>query len=95
VRILEGLLGDSDREGYKRLYCTPELDYYAKFRIEDVVFRELIPTEQAPLVGYETTRVDIKHDAEVEYTLTASPRAQAKSLQGGLAATHVTIIRPE
>jgi hypothetical protein len=29
VRILEGLLGDSDREGYRRLYFNRELDYYA------------------------------------------------------------------
>jgi hypothetical protein len=31
VRILEGLLGDSDREGYRRLYFNRELDYYAAF----------------------------------------------------------------
>jgi hypothetical protein len=37
VRILEGLLDDSDREGYKRLYFTRELDSYAEFRAEDVV----------------------------------------------------------
>jgi hypothetical protein len=42
VRILEGLLGDSDREGYKRLYFNRELDHYAELRIEDVVFREPI-----------------------------------------------------
>jgi hypothetical protein len=37
VRVLEGLLGDSDREGYKRLYFNRELDHYAEFRAEDVV----------------------------------------------------------
>jgi hypothetical protein len=37
VRTLEGLLGDSDREGYKRLYFNVELDHYAEFRGEDVV----------------------------------------------------------
>jgi hypothetical protein len=42
VRVLEGLLGDSDREGYKRLYFNRELDHYAELRIEDVVFREPI-----------------------------------------------------
>src|SRR3712207_4517435 len=38
VRILEGFLGESDREGYRRLYFTRELDYYMEFRAEDVVF---------------------------------------------------------
>ena len=62
VRVLEGLLGDSDREGYKRLYFTRELDNYAEFRTEDVVFREPIPSEQPPMVGLDTTRVGIRRD---------------------------------
>jgi hypothetical protein len=74
VRILEGLLGDSDREGYKRLYFTRELDNYAEFRTEDVVFREPIPSEQAPLVGLEATRVGIRRDAAIEYTRVRAPR---------------------
>src|SRR5215217_2068508 len=74
VRILEGLLGDSDREGYKRLYSDRELDYYAEFRTEDVLFREPIPSEQAPLVGYEATRVGIRRDATVEYTRVRTPK---------------------
>jgi len=74
VRILEGLLGDSDREGYKRLYFTRELDNYAEFRSEDVVFREPIPSEQAPLVGLEATRVGIRRDAAIEYTRVRAPR---------------------
>jgi hypothetical protein len=48
VRILEGLMGDSDREGYRRLCFTRELDYYAEFRAEDVVFSESIPPDQPP-----------------------------------------------
>jgi hypothetical protein len=74
VRILEGLLGDSDREGYKRLYFTRKLDNYAEFRTEDVVFREPIPSEQAPLVGLEATRVGIRRDATIEYTRVRAPR---------------------
>jgi hypothetical protein len=74
VRTLEGLLGDSDREGYKRLYFNRELDHYAEFRGEDVAFRESIPSEQAPLVGYEATRVGIRRDATIEHTRVRTPR---------------------
>ena len=74
VRILEGLLGDSDREGYKRLYFTRELDHYAEFRTEDVVFREPIPSEQPPMVGLDATRVGIRRDAPIEYTRVRAPR---------------------
>jgi hypothetical protein len=74
VRVLEGLLGDSDREGYKRLYFTRELDHYAEFRTENVVFSEPIPSEQPPLVGLEATRVGIRRDATIEYTRVRAPR---------------------
>ena len=40
VRELVGFLGDSDREGYLRLSFTRELDYYAEFRAEDVVYSQ-------------------------------------------------------
>jgi hypothetical protein len=68
VRILEGLLGDSDREGYRRLYFTRELDYYAEFRTEDVVFSETIPSDQPPFLGQQATRVGIRRNATVEFT---------------------------
>jgi hypothetical protein len=74
VRILEGLLGDSDREGYKRLYFTRELDHYAEFRIEDVVFSEPIPSEQPPFLGQQATRVGLRREATVEYTRLRTPR---------------------
>jgi hypothetical protein len=74
VRVLEGLLGDSDREGYKRLYFTRELDSYAEFRAEDVVFREPIPSEQPPMVGLDATRAGIRRDATIEFTRVRTPR---------------------
>jgi hypothetical protein len=74
VRILEGLLGDSDREGYKRLYFNRELDYYAEFRAEDVVFSAPIPSDQPPLVGLEATRLGIRWNATIEYTRLRTPR---------------------
>jgi len=74
VRILEGLLGHSDREGNKRLYFTRELERYAEFRQEDVLFSEPIPPEQPPLVGLDATRVGIRREATVEYTRVRTPK---------------------
>jgi hypothetical protein len=74
VRILEGLLGNSDREGHWRLYFTRELDNYAEFRQEAVVFSEPIPADQEPFLGQEATRVGIKRDATIEFTRTRTPR---------------------
>jgi hypothetical protein len=74
VRILEGLLGDSDREGYKRLYFTRELDHYAEFRTEDVLFSEPIPSDQPPFLGQQATRVGLRQDATIEYTRVRTPR---------------------
>jgi hypothetical protein len=74
VRIQEGLLGDSDREGYKRLYFTRELDHYAEFRTEDVTFTEPIAPDQPPFLGQQATRVGIKRNATIEYTRVRTPR---------------------
>ena len=74
VRVLAGLLGDSDREGYRRLYFSRQLDSYAEFRIEDVVDRELIPANQAPFPGLDASRVSIRRDAPVWYTRVRTPR---------------------
>jgi hypothetical protein len=52
VRVFEGLLGPSDREGYWRLYFTQGLNNYAEFRAEDVVFSEPIPLDQPPFWGW-------------------------------------------
>ena len=59
-RLLEGLLGNSDRAGYLRLYFTREFDSYAEFRAEDVVSREPIPPDQPPFLGLDASRVAIK-----------------------------------
>jgi len=74
VRGLQGLLGNSDREGYKRLYLTRELNSYAEFRQDDVVFSEPIAPEQPPFVGLDATRVGIRRDAAIEYTRVRAAR---------------------
>jgi hypothetical protein len=74
VRVLKGLLGNSDRGGYWRLYFSSELDYYAEFRAEDMVFTEPIPPDQPPFLGQQATRVGIGRDATIEYTRVRTPR---------------------
>jgi len=74
VRVLEGLLGNSDREGYHRIYFTREFDSYAEFRAEDYVYREPILPDQPPFIGLDASRVAIKRDAPIWYTQVRMPR---------------------
>jgi hypothetical protein len=72
---LSGLLGDSDRPGYRRLYFTKQLDYYAEFASADVVAVETLPKGQAPFIGLEATTVTLRRDATVSFTQVASAAA--------------------
>jgi hypothetical protein len=74
VLELAGFLGDSDREGFRRLYFTRDLDYYAEFRAEDVVELEEIPADKHPFIGEQASRVSLRRDATVEYTRTRTAR---------------------
>ncbi|MBI0298053.1 hypothetical protein JBE04_27200 [Streptomyces sp. PRKS01-29] len=65
---LKGFLGDSDRAGYRRLYFTRTLDYYAEFSVQDVVDTARIPPERLPFPGEEATEVMLKKGANIEYT---------------------------
>jgi hypothetical protein len=68
VVILEGLAGNSDRDGWARVYLSTSLNYYAEIRREDIVYSEPIPPEQPPMKGLKCTRVGVKKDAVIEYT---------------------------
>jgi hypothetical protein len=74
VMVLEGLLGDSDRPGFRRLYFTRELDHYAEFRTDQVLSVETIPEDRPPWPGQEATRVTLPRDATVDYTRTRVAR---------------------
>jgi hypothetical protein len=74
VLTLAGLLGDSDRPGFRRLYFTRDLDYYAEFQTQDIVDTASIPPSEPPFLGDEATRVTLKRDAVVAYTRVRSPR---------------------
>ncbi|MFD0278973.1 hypothetical protein ACFVHB_34395 [Kitasatospora sp. NPDC127111] len=71
---LKGFLGDSDREGHRRLYLTKGLDYYVEFRAEDAVDSVRIPPEQPPFIGAEATEVTLRKGADIAYTHSGSVR---------------------
>ena len=53
------------RPGWRGLYFTAELDYYAEFRAEDVIAYADIPADQPPFLGEQATRVTLRRDAQV------------------------------
>lgn len=67
VVVLSGLLGDSDRPGWRRLYLSRDLNRYAEFRDEDLVYREAIPAEQPPMRGFESSRVGVRRGARIDF----------------------------
>jgi hypothetical protein len=71
---MSGFLGDSDRPGFRRLYFTRDLDYYAEFRVSDVVHLYPIPADEQPFRGEEATRVVLRRNASIDYTRTRVAR---------------------
>jgi hypothetical protein len=74
VIVLDGLLGESDRPGHRRLYLSPELDYYAEFHEDAVIDIAPIPADQAPFFGLESTRVTLRRDSTIDYTRSQTGR---------------------
>ncbi|MEU8926170.1 hypothetical protein AB0D10_35450 [Kitasatospora sp. NPDC048545] len=68
---LSGLLGDSDRAGFRRLYFNKQLDYYAEFASADVLSVETVDSDQPPFVGLDATKVTLRRDATVHFTQVA------------------------
>ena len=81
ARMLFGFLGKSSREGYRRLYLTPELNEYVEFQEEDVLHTLSFATPENPLGGKV---VWVKREANLFHTRTASREAQADFLRGDI-----------
>ena len=79
---LAGLLGDSERDGYRRLYLNTALDYYVEFRTEDVLAVESVTPDQPPFVGLDATRVSLNRDAAVEYVHSRPASADGLAADG-------------
>jgi hypothetical protein len=71
---MRGFLGDSERSGYRRLYFSRDLDYYAEFRTDDVVELSRISSDSSPFPGDEATKLVLRRDATVEYTQVRTAR---------------------
>ncbi|MFD6231887.1 hypothetical protein ACFWFZ_34305 [Streptomyces sp. NPDC060232] len=71
---LNGLLGDSDRPGHRRLYFTAELDYFIEFSVDDVLHSARIPPDKAPFPGSEATQITLRKGADIAYTHTMAAR---------------------
>jgi hypothetical protein len=71
---MSGFFGNSDRPGFRRLYFTRDLNYYAEFRIEDVLYTASIPAEEEPFLGDQATRLMLRRDATLEYTRVRTAR---------------------
>ena len=84
ARMLFGFLGKSSREGYWRLYLTPELNEYVEFQEEDVLHTQSFATPENPLGG---KAVWVKRETNLLRTSTKSREAQAEFLQGDIAAS--------
>jgi hypothetical protein len=83
--VLAGFLGRSNRDGYWRLYFTPELNDYIEFSEQDVRHTVAIPPELSPMGG---TQVWLRRDADVRRTSTVSRQTQAEFLQGDIIADY-------
>jgi hypothetical protein len=75
-RVLRGYVGDSDEEGYSRIYCGPELAVYADVRDEDILHYE------AATDGGEHT-MWARPDAQVKYGRRGAPKSEASGFIDG------------
>jgi hypothetical protein len=82
VTMLDGFLGKSPREGFWRLYLTPQLNEHVEVAEGDIVHRESRATEQDPLRG---TRLWIRRQAVLQHSRTESRQVQAEMLSGSIA----------
>jgi hypothetical protein len=69
---LRGFPGDSDRDGYQRLYLSSALDHYAEFAVQDMVYASTPSQEDDVSSGRGVVEVRIREDAIVDYTWSRS-----------------------
>lgn len=81
LTVLRGYLGKSDREGYWRLYPTPDMKDFIEIAETDIVHSESLETRDNPLGG---TMIWVNSDAEIIRTQTDRLGAQAGFLSGSV-----------
>lgn len=79
VVVLSGFLGRSPREGFQRLYTSPQLDAFVEIPADAIVHRLTLTPDQS---AYGGTTVWLRAGTQVTYTRTTSTQLQAEFLQG-------------
>lgn len=92
VVVLEGLLGQSPRQGYCRLYFVPEFNDFAEINEEDIFERLEIPkAPQTPLGGHVLW---VRKSAKVQRLRIEATEVEAQFLRGQLASRLTAISGP-
>lgn len=93
LTVLEGFLGKSGREGYWRLYLTPELDEYVEFAEDDVAHSQETTAEAAP-APFGGSCVWLREGAAVTHTRVSTRQMQAEFLRGGVTSAYLGAAAP-
>jgi hypothetical protein len=72
---LTGFLGNSPRDGYRRIYLDRALERYVEFAVDDVVGGREVPADESPFVGERATSVTLTPDARVDVARTVAADA--------------------
>jgi hypothetical protein len=83
VKMLVGVLGVSDRDGYCRLYFSIEMRDYLEIRADDVLLTRSLKTPENPIGG---TAVWIRADADLEVARRTADDAEQEFLNGRITA---------
>src|SRR5215471_11282505 len=84
---LTGWLGKSSKEGFWRLYLTPQLNEYVQFAETAVLHSQPIPEEQSPLGG---TVVWLEAGTTLEHLEVVKRQVQADFLSGGITSNYLS-----
>lgn len=82
THVVTGWLGESDRDGFWRLYATPELDDYIELSEADIVSAKEVPTNISPLGG---SCIIVKETAQISGGTSESVSVSQALLQGSIA----------
>ena len=74
---LVGFAGNSSRPGYRRIYLTLALDYYAEFASGDLLYSTQVPADASPFPGHEVIAATVRRDATIDYTWTSHGQRMA------------------
>ena len=72
---ITGFLGNSPRDGYRRIYLDRSLERYVEFAVDHILDGREVPAGESPFVGEQATSVRLRPDARVDVARTVSADA--------------------